>query len=305
MGRRKEDGLRYFPLDVNFFEDKRIRRLVSRFGADGPIFYIYILCSAYKVGYGFEYSDDFVEDAALDIGCSIEKIDLMLHYLLDKTLLDSTLFNTVKVLSSHGIQAQYQESKKGLKRDVEVDGDSWILKKSETEGFIKVRHSQGKSDINHDKSGINTDKSVINDTNKIKEKEIKLKETSVCAESEKSSSAPPVITLPLNDGTEYPVSQEQRQEWAGLYPAVDVIQQLRGMRGWLLANPSKRKTRRGILKFINGWLSAEQDRGGPSPAYNHRRRSAKYAPDGPGDVKGDIERMERYLEMQRKETEET
>lgn len=77
-----------------------------------------------------------------------------------------------------------------------------------------------------------------------------------------TASTPPVITLPLNDGSEYPVSQEQSQEWAGLYPAVDVIQQLRGMRGWLLSNPNKRKTRRGIGKFINGWLSREQDKGG-------------------------------------------
>lgn len=71
-----------------------------------------------------------------------------------------------------------------------------------------------------------------------------------------------MISLPLNDGTEYFVTVEQSQEWAGLYPAVDVIQQLRGMRGWLDANPQKRKTRRGIKKFINGWLSKEQDRGG-------------------------------------------
>lgn len=77
-----------------------------------------------------------------------------------------------------------------------------------------------------------------------------------------TASTPPVITLPLNDGSEYPVSQEQSQEWAGLYPAVDVLQQLRGMRGWLLSNPNKRKTRRGIEKFINGWLSREQDKGG-------------------------------------------
>lgn len=71
-----------------------------------------------------------------------------------------------------------------------------------------------------------------------------------------------VIVLPLNDGTGYAVSQEQCQEWAGLYPAVDVIQQLRNMMGWLTANPTRRKTRRGILRFVNGWLAREQDRGG-------------------------------------------
>ena len=77
-----------------------------------------------------------------------------------------------------------------------------------------------------------------------------------------AASTPPAISLPLNDGTEYPVSEEQCQEWAGLYPAVDVIQQLRNMRGWLDANPAKRKTKRGINAFIVRWLAKEQDKGG-------------------------------------------
>lgn len=81
---------------------------------------------------------------------------------------------------------------------------------------------------------------------------------------------PPVIILPLNDGTGYEVSQEQCQEWAGLYPAVDVIQQLRNMKGWLDANPTRKKTRKGIMRFINSWLSREQDRGsGRQQVRNH------------------------------------
>lgn len=89
--------------------------------------------------------------------------------------------------------------------------------------------------------------------------------------------APPVVELPLNDGDIYPVTQERVAEWGSLYPAVDVMQQLRAMKGWLNANPAKRKTRRGILRFVNGWLSREQDRGRGAPAkpaepvrkYNH------------------------------------
>lgn len=89
--------------------------------------------------------------------------------------------------------------------------------------------------------------------------------------------APPVVELPLNDGDIYPVTQEQAAEWGSLYPAVDVMQQLRAMKGWLNANPANRKTRRGILRFVNGWLSREQDRGRGAPAkpaepvrkYNH------------------------------------
>ena len=88
---------------------------------------------------------------------------------------------------------------------------------------------------------------------------------------------PPVICLPLNDGTEYPVSVEQCQEWAGLYPAVDVIQQLRAMRGWLDANTQKRKTKRGIKAFVVRWLAKEQDnsgraqqKGGSYPDYSYK-----------------------------------
>ena len=79
---------------------------------------------------------------------------------------------------------------------------------------------------------------------------------------EPQTASPPVVSILLNDGTEYPVSQEQCQEWAGVYPAVDVIQQLREMREWCLNNPAKRKTAKGVRSFITRWLAEEQDRGG-------------------------------------------
>ena len=85
-----------------------------------------------------------------------------------------------------------------------------------------------------------------------------------CSEPEKSASEPaepPLISLPLNNGTEWPVTTDMVTEWASLYPAVDVLQELRKMRGWLLSKPQNRKTPRGIRAFITTWLSKEQDRG--------------------------------------------
>lgn len=70
------------------------------------------------------------------------------------------------------------------------------------------------------------------------------------------------ITIPLNDKTEYPVYDDDVKEYKSLYPAVDVEQQLRNMKGWCDANPSKRKTSKGIKRFITSWLCREQDRGG-------------------------------------------
>lgn len=84
---------------------------------------------------------------------------------------------------------------------------------------------------------------------------------SFSAELETSSTPPPVISMPLNDGGEWPVYQEQVEKWQSLYPAVDVMQQLRNMCGWLEANPKRKKTQNGISRFVTGWLSREQDRG--------------------------------------------
>lgn len=73
---------------------------------------------------------------------------------------------------------------------------------------------------------------------------------------------PMVIELPLcASGTYFPVTQKDIDEWSGLYPAVDVLQDLRSMIGWLNANPSRRKTKTGIRSFINSWLAKTQNSG--------------------------------------------
>ncbi len=75
-------------------------------------------------------------------------------------------------------------------------------------------------------------------------------------------STPAVITIPLVDKTEHPVTKAQVDDWIAAYPAVDVPQKLREIRQWNIANPTRRKTRKGILRHITDWLAREQDRGG-------------------------------------------
>lgn len=75
-------------------------------------------------------------------------------------------------------------------------------------------------------------------------------------------SEPVFISLPLNDGSEFSVTEALVTEFESLYPAVDVRQELRNQRGWLLAQPRRRKTRRGIRRFVSGWMCREQGRAG-------------------------------------------
>lgn len=72
---------------------------------------------------------------------------------------------------------------------------------------------------------------------------------------------PTVIWIPLvgNNG-EHGITQAMVDEWKVAYPAVDILAELRKIRTWCLANPANCKTKRGVARFVNGWLSREQDR---------------------------------------------
>ena len=76
------------------------------------------------------------------------------------------------------------------------------------------------------------------------------------ASSDESLSA---FELTATNG-KFQVATEWVEKWAELYPAVDITTELRNMEGWLLANKTKRKTMSGMPRFINNWLSGQQNK---------------------------------------------
>jgi len=62
------------------------------------------------------------------------------------------------------------------------------------------------------------------------------------------------ITFPLKDGGEYLLTAAKLAEYQSNFPLMDVEQELRIARQWLLDNPERRKTERGMLRFLTGWL---------------------------------------------------
>ena len=69
----------------------------------------------------------------------------------------------------------------------------------------------------------------------------------------------------LNTGEVWEADDADIIQWQKTYPAVDIFLELAKMESWLDANPTKRKTSKGIKRFVNSWLSRAQDRGGSSP----------------------------------------
>ena len=76
-----------------------------------------------------------------------------------------------------------------------------------------------------------------------------------------ADSTPVAFEFPCsgNGGKTFPIREAQVEAWAKDFPAVDVPQQLRTMRAWLEANPTKRKTVVGVPRFVVAWLGKEQN----------------------------------------------
>jgi uncharacterized protein YdaU (DUF1376 family) len=71
----------------------------------------------------------------------------------------------------------------------------------------------------------------------------------------------PIIgTIPLVDGSQFGFTQADVSGWCDAYPAVNVMGELKQMREHAKANPQKRKTPKGIRRFITAWLAREQDK---------------------------------------------
>lgn len=173
MPRQRQEGNRYFSLDVDFFSDKKTKILKARYGADGITIYIYLLCEIYKNGYYLQVDDDFEFIISDDLNMDSNKVKQVMKFLLERSLLDSKLFQSDTILTSAGIQRRYQRMVKSraVKNPITV-GRYWLLSEEETETFIKVNPSLNNSENNQLNSRNNDDNSKNYDT---KEKEKKRK----------------------------------------------------------------------------------------------------------------------------------
>ena len=110
------------------------------------------------------------------------------------------------------------------------------------------------------------------------------------------------ISLLLNNKAYHPVYQEEIERWRELYPAVDVMQELRKMAGWLEANPARRKTAKGIKSFIVGWLAREQDRGKNVQKHGARPSTIDERDYAPGELEAKVyDPIEEILRKQEEE----
>ena len=160
MARQKKQGIDYFSLDCDFFSDKKIKILKARYGADGITIYLYLLCEIYRNGFYIIVDDDFYYIMSDDLNMNCDKVKQVLTFLLERSMFDKQLFQSDAVLTSAGIQRRFQLAVKtrAKKNPIEVER-FWLLKKEETEPFIKVTLFNDNSEKKENNSKKNNDNS--------------------------------------------------------------------------------------------------------------------------------------------------
>jgi hypothetical protein len=89
--------------------------------------------------------------------------------------------------------------------------------------------------------------------------------------AESLPASPVYCTIITNTGWEYPITEDLVEMWKTTFPAVNIEQQLLSMKSWSVTHPKNRKTKGGMLAFVNNWLSREQNRAGDTRSRQVKR----------------------------------
>jgi hypothetical protein len=68
----------------------------------------------------------------------------------------------------------------------------------------------------------------------------------------------PAIILPCKDGSEFVYPESYIDAAKSAFPFTDLFSEARKAKAWLLASPKNLKTRDGMTRFLNSWLSKAQ-----------------------------------------------
>ena len=104
MARPTKTGLDYYPMDVGFLRDKKVRLLRSEFGASSVLFVLYVLGKVYEGdGYFLAWDKDELLLAADELRETPAYISEVLQGCLKRSIFDERVFQVFSVLTSAGI----------------------------------------------------------------------------------------------------------------------------------------------------------------------------------------------------------
>lgn len=108
MARPPKVGLDYFPLDVNFLNDLKTKKIVRSYGASAVAVALNVFINIYRDnGYYAECDDDFTFLIADELKLDEEYTKNVIKKMVEVDFFDKNLYENHKILTSIGIQNRY------------------------------------------------------------------------------------------------------------------------------------------------------------------------------------------------------
>ncbi len=132
MARPLSRGIEYYPLDVDFMNDIKIRKIIKSCGPNSIAIIILLLGNIYKdEGYFMKWDEDVCFLVADEVGAKEVYVKEVLKKCLQVDLFSSELFEKYKIITSKGIQKRFFEITKRRKRENLID-DYLLVNVTET-----------------------------------------------------------------------------------------------------------------------------------------------------------------------------
>lgn len=217
MSRPAKTGLDYYPMDVGFLRDKKVRLLRAEFGASSVVFVLYVLSKVYEGdGYYLKWDKDECLIAADELRESPAYIGEVLQGCLSRSLFDERVFQMFGVLTSAGIQRRYLRGCE--KRDViEIFQEYWLLNvDNKNDVPVGIRNKVAFLDISGGKNLINSPGNPVNSPGnpQSKVKKSKVEESKVVVAANKLVSSGPIHEPPLLSSEEI---EAKKNKYGGAY----------------------------------------------------------------------------------------
>lgn len=108
MARPTKKGLDYFPLDVDFLSDLKVRRIIKACGKEAVHILVALLANIYRdEGYYVLWDDDLAFLVADEVGTKEGTVEELVRKAVQVKFFEKDIFDKYSVLTSKGIQNRY------------------------------------------------------------------------------------------------------------------------------------------------------------------------------------------------------
>ena len=143
MARPRKDGLDYYPMDVNFLGDIKVKKVIRSHGIQAVAVILHLLGTVYRdTGYYATYDDDLLFITADELNLEEKYVKDVVEKLLEVDFFNREQAKKNKVLTSIGIQERYR---KATERRISVNiNDSLCIQKPRSSEDNVYRSTQSK-----------------------------------------------------------------------------------------------------------------------------------------------------------------